>query len=216
MEEIHSLKHETRSTKSETNPNGQNPKVPNVLYLHHLNFLGLFRISIFGFRICRAWIPDHVGNDMRYIQSMKNQTRKNNGFSLIETVIVVAILSIVAYASLGSLGSARDRSSLQDAQASILHAFEAARSRAVTGIGMGDHGVHLEANRIVAFEGSAYTGAGNETLLPLFTSTNQVSSTIIFRRLSAHASASTTVTITSPRGSTSTIAVTYDGAIIPQ
>ena len=140
----------------------------------------------------------------------------SKGFSLIETVMVVAVIGIVAYASLGSLRQARNRTLLGNAQATILHAFEGARSRAVTGVGTGDHGVHLEPDRIVAFEGSAYTGAGFETLLPLSIATDQVSSTIVFHRLSARSSASTTVVITSNAGSTSTVSVTYDGVIIPK
>ncbi|MDO8558299.1 MAG: type II secretion system protein [bacterium] len=138
------------------------------------------------------------------------------GFSLIETLVVVGILSIIAVFALGSLRGVRSRAALSDGQILIVRALEEARNRAVTGAGTSDHGVHIEPGKIETFEGSVYIpGSGVESFLPPGVSTDQANAIVIFKRLVGQSSANPTIMLSNVSGATSTVAVTLDGAIIP-
>ncbi|MDP2676662.1 MAG: type II secretion system protein [bacterium] len=136
----------------------------------------------------------------------------SNGFSLIEIITVVAIVSLLAAAGTVSLVSARERQTLKDGESIVLHGLERARSRATAGIGNSDHGLHIEESRIVSFEGESYDGSGNTILLPGSVETNQSDANIVFNRISGTASPASVITITNSSG-TKTITVTENGAI---
>lgn len=137
------------------------------------------------------------------------------GFSLIELIIVISILGMVAAATFVMFNGTRNRVVLEDAQASVINALEQARSRAATGVGTTSHGVYIEGNKIITFEGNTYVpGTGDETTLPFPVSTDQSNLTIIFNRLSATSSADATITLEhTTSGITTTVSVTQDGII---
>ncbi len=114
---------------------------------------------------------------------MKNMFLKK-GFTLTEVIIVLAIFSLMAGAAALSLNGARNRVILDEAQATLISAFEKARSRAVTGVGTSSHGVYLEEDRIVFFEGSQYSGQGE--VIPFSVFIDASNSTVIFNRLSGN------------------------------
>lgn len=138
------------------------------------------------------------------------------GFTFIELMVIVSIMGLLALGALGAFRGARSRAVLADAQASIMHAFEVARNRAATGVGTAPHGVHVEPDRIVSFEGAAYAGEGKELRLPFSVSTDQASTTVVFARLSAQPNASTTITLLHNTGATSTVKITQYGVILPE
>lgn len=143
----------------------------------------------------------------------RHHTMKH-GISLIESLVVLSIFSIVAVVSLGMFRGERNDAEIQDAAASMRNAFERARSGAATGRGSTDHGVHIREDKVVTFEGDVYVeGEGREMPFPASVSTDQASTTIIFDRISAASSASTTITLTHTSGATSTVTVTNDGII---
>jgi prepilin-type N-terminal cleavage/methylation domain-containing protein len=76
------------------------------------------------------------------------KTKKQNGFTLIESIIVLSIVGILAGASMIGFRSSHNSANLKEAQASILNALEIARNRAVTGVGNGNHIVDIEGNII--------------------------------------------------------------------
>lgn len=141
--------------------------------------------------------------------------RRHRGFSLIESVVVVGIIALAATGVLGALRASQGRTQLAEGQASVLRAFELARSRAVTGLGSDDHGVHVAGDTLTIFEGETYTGGGQEIRLPAMVTTDQASTTIVYRRLSAGASSGATIEISHAGGATSSVVVTQEGAIIP-
>jgi len=137
-----------------------------------------------------------------------------NAFSLIESLVVLSIFSIIAVMAVGTFRGERNGAEIQDATASVRNAFERARNEAATGKGNEKHGVHVEADRVVIFEGTSYVpGVGKEVLLPAAVSTDQASTTIVFNRISATPDASVTVIISHISGATSTVTVTNDGII---
>ncbi len=77
---------------------------------------------------------------------------EKKGFSLIEVLVVIAIISIIATVVILNFGQTRNQALLEDGQASIISALELARSRAASGVGEARHGVRIEADRIIIFE----------------------------------------------------------------
>jgi len=142
------------------------------------------------------------------------------GFTLTETLIVISIFGIVAAASFVMFTGARSQAVLDDAQASVINALERARSRAATGVGTTtdfDHGVRTDVsgNQITNFrsDGSVTTTDENVTLPPAVSIVGS-DQEIIFNRLSATSSASTTITLQHTiSGTTTTVSVTEDGII---
>jgi len=149
------------------------------------------------------------------LKAIKYKLLHQKGFSLIESVVVTSIIAITAVGAFTAFFASRSRTALQEGQASMLHAFELARSRAATGYGTQDHGVHIAGDLVTLFEGDAYDGSGENTQLPFAVTTDQASATIVFKRLSAFTSASGTIVLSHTNGVTSSIAVTKEGAIIP-
>jgi len=147
-----------------------------------------------------------------------NNQKKRNGFSLVEMITVIGIFGIIATAGFTAFKEVKNRIVLNEAQANLLFALEQAQNRAATGFGTTTHGVHIEEERIVIFEGSEYVeGAGEEIVLPNVTvSTYPVISDIIFNRISASTNASTTITINHNISGEKKITVTQDGRIITQ
>ena len=141
--------------------------------------------------------------------------RKTFGFSLIELIIVISIIGIIAVFSIGNSKETRNKATLENAQATIIQAFEEARSKSATGVGKMGHGVHIEEKKIVTFEGDHYVvGAGKETPLPSSVSTDQTDMTIIFERINAKPDTGATIILEHSNGTTRTITVTEEGKII--
>lgn len=136
------------------------------------------------------------------------------GFSLIEIMIVISIIGIVSSLALINMGPARDQAALNNAQAAVAQALERARSRSATGAGEQSHGVHIETDRVTVFEGTSYTGAGQETLLPLSVSTNHNNLTIIFERITAQPDQTADITLEHNNGATKNVQLTPEGKII--
>ena len=139
------------------------------------------------------------------------------GFSFMELIIVIGILGLIAGASLMGVRATKQRTVLEEAQASILNALGEARSQATTGVGTTHHGLHIEGNKIISFEGAVYTpGIGTEEELPDSISINTTDNTIIFSRLTGQANTGALITVLSQSGDSLTITVTEEGNIIQQ
>ncbi len=68
------------------------------------------------------------------------------GFTLVETVVVLALISIVSGVLVLSFFSAQNDNVMEEAKVMTVTALESARNRAVTGIGEEDHGVRMTKN----------------------------------------------------------------------
>lgn len=128
---------------------------------------------------------------------------------MVEILIVLAVFGLMAGAAVFTFRGAKNKALLDDAQAALISAFEQARSRAATGVGTSSHGVYLEQDRAVIFEGKEYKGSGE--IIPLSALLDSSTSTIIFNRLSA-TSSSQEITLQNSSGER-TIEITKDGII---
>jgi len=143
---------------------------------------------------------------------MKIQTRNFiKGFTLIEMLIVIAIIGIIAGIQLTSFGDSRQGAELESSQAVVLHALETARQRAVFGVGDTSHGVQVNPQEVILFEDDPLTG----TVFPLSpnTLTDQSGTDIIFDRISGDTPLGEIITITHDNGDSETVEVYQDGFI---
>ena len=153
-----------------------------------------------------------------YLLSKESKSQKTKfGFSLIEIMVVIGIFAVIATIASLNLSEKKKRTILEQAQATVVQAFEEARSKAATGFGEENHGIYVEQTKITVFEGDSYAaGIGNEMPLPSSVLTDQTNMTVIFERISAEPDTDGTIVITHTNGETKTIILTEDGKIIKQ
>lgn len=149
---------------------------------------------------------------------MNKSLEKVKGFSLVETLIVIAIISLVVGLAITNFGQARNRALLEESQASIVNILELAKNRAASGAGdtATNHGVRIESDKIIIFEGSDY-GTGNNkatTTMPSAVFLGPLPGfDIIFGRISATSSTGTIIQITHPSGATTSVSIEETGLI---
>ncbi len=147
----------------------------------------------------------------------KNQLdyqKNKNGFSLLEIIVVIGVLSIIMTMGFTTLSKSNGQLSLNQAQADLVFALEEAQNRAATGFGTENHGVHIEENKFEIFEVGT---AGKETTLPLNVSTDKTAGVdVIFNRITASTGADTTITIKHSNGDTKEIKIASNGKISAQ
>ena len=137
------------------------------------------------------------------------------GFSLVEIIMVMAVIGIVVAIVVVNFGQTRNQTLLEEGQASIINALEIARNRAASGVGDTNHGVRIEPDKVIVFEGDSYTGTGQETLLsPL--STDHIDSEITFERIRAIPNGPITINITHGSGLTESVTLNEKGVISSQ
>lgn len=108
------------------------------------------------------------------------------GFSLVEMVVVVAIISIMAGILILSFASAQRDAVLEEAGASVMHAFEGARNRSTAGVGGGDHGIKMKDSKISVFTVDEYNFENVERVIDLSPSIESNSSDeirLVFKRI---------------------------------
>ena len=78
---------------------------------------------------------------------MTKMLKKTIGFSLVELVIVIAIMGIMVLIASPMFNQTRNKIVLEGAQASLINSLEEARSRALTGVGEDIdevHGIYID------------------------------------------------------------------------
>ena len=135
---------------------------------------------------------------------------------MLEVIAVMAITLMLASLAAASGNKMRARGALDDNQATIIRAFESARTRSFSGVGTTSHGVHLSSEEVVLFSGSAYspTDPSNHTYLlsPSVTLSSTVA-TIIFERISGKPTATSTITLLHGSGETRVAQIKETGSI---
>ncbi len=125
------------------------------------------------------------------------------GFTLLELVIVIAIMTLAAGIIIWSLAAFQSRQTAANAAAEIISALTLARAQTLNGLADQVHGIHFTANNFTAFVGSSFNNndSNNKT-----TSFNGVTlnlnlvgggSDIIFDRLTGGTSDTGVITVNS-------------------
>ena len=147
-------------------------------------------------------------------------TRRTAGFTVVELLVALGIGLALLAVSVSAFANFRDyfalRTASQDVQLSLIDA------RGATLASRNDtvHGVHIESDRVIRFEGSYSAGAATNTEFPF---ANGVTATwsltgggaeVVFTRLTGVTPTSGTITLTEPRsGAVQTITVNASGSI---
>lgn len=130
-------------------------------------------------------------------------SRFKKGFTLLEIVIVVAIMGILALISVTGLQSFAYRSGHISASRTVLGALEEAQARTLASQDDTVFGVHFETDSVTIFQGSTYTAGNihNEIrILPARTSISTVTlfgggSNVLFNRLNGTTSHTGTIQV---------------------
>ena len=139
-----------------------------------------------------------------------------NGFSLAEVIIVVSILGIILTTGFMSFGDSKQRLALDQAQSNLMFALEQAQNRSATGFGTSKHGVRINGNEIIIFEGADFENRVIEETIPLLNvTTGELNFDIIFERIKA-TTTTESITLTHSNGKTKIININPNGKISTQ
>ena len=145
-----------------------------------------------------------------------------NGFTIIESLVSVAITAIVATMLVWAFGSFREASGLSEAHSTILGILEDARARTLAAELNSAHGVHFQTDRAVLFRGNAYNAVATSNESYILPTTVQISnislggpSDVLFSRFVGTTTASGTITIQSisSPAKTRTITILQTGVV---
>jgi prepilin-type N-terminal cleavage/methylation domain-containing protein len=138
--------------------------------------------------------------------------KKERGFSLVESLMVIAIMSIVIGIFVFINNTAKSQAVLDKAQTSLVSALQEARNRSASGFCNGDdgceyrYGVRVEDNKVILFEDG---GDENLGIIPLQGVSVDPFDPIIFNRLTG----ATEGGVINLNGGERTITITKDGNI---
>jgi prepilin-type N-terminal cleavage/methylation domain-containing protein len=145
---------------------------------------------------------------------------RSGGFSILELLIVVAVLGFVSTLTIVSLSSLTRANVLDSAAGDIISALSEARSRTLTSEGDTVHGIHFSTNAITRFTGGTYSAVDPTNVVLSLPPSVTLSSTaltggavdVVFARLTGVASATGTVTIAKSSDATDTKIITITTA----
>lgn len=110
---------------------------------------------------------------MRFSSALPTTARERayrtaRGFTLVEVLVVVAMMGILALLSAPILSSNTQRDLLRDAATRVADLLNEARSSATAGRNASPYGVHFETTQAVLFEGATYVPAHPDNLTYAF------------------------------------------------
>lgn len=139
---------------------------------------------------------------------------RTRGFSLIELLIVFAVVALLAAGALYSMTAARANKQLATIVDGIVFTLEEAKSNALSGKDGTAHGVHFTNNEYVLFGGATYDSNDPENQafavdsgFTITTTLTGSGSDVVFARLIGEVAADGTVTVTDDSDPTRTTAV---------
>jgi prepilin-type N-terminal cleavage/methylation domain-containing protein len=140
----------------------------------------------------------------KIMNRLKNKSFFLGGFSLIELIIVMAILGILVRIAVISFGNQSGSAALNATTISVISILNEAKSQAVSSKNASNYGVRIFSNKLVSFENNY--GTNNKTftissLTKISTSTG-IGADIIFNNVSGSTSASGTITVATLRDPT--------------
>lgn len=92
---------------------------------------------------------------------------KNRGISIIEIIIVIAIIGIISSIVMLNLSSFRNEQALRNTTMDIVSFLNKARQKTLSSLNSTNYSVHFETNKAVLFTGSVYSSLDttNESLI---------------------------------------------------
>lgn len=117
--------------------------------------------------------------------------KKKSGFTLIELIVVIAIIAILVVTTFVGYNSFRKKTQLNITAEEIESALKLAQSKTLSSLNQTNYGIHLETDSYVSFIGNTYSSAEvtnvifdiSDNLEIYNISLNGAGSEIIFERL---------------------------------
>ena len=125
------------------------------------------------------------------------------GFTLVEMLVVVAVVATVAALGFSAFYSTNVAQALEKDTARVVASIERARSLTLSSSAHRQYGVHVEANKVTIFPGASYSSGNVENQLELLTTPVNISSyalsgggsDIVFDRLTGKTNNAGTITV---------------------
>lgn len=116
---------------------------------------------------------------------------RRNGFTLLEILIIVAIMAVLVGVTVATFVSFRNAQTLDRDTDAIVSALREARSQTLVSQNASVYGVHLASSTVTLFTGSSYSAGTASNVVTNLTSTNIISTLtltgngtdIVFKRL---------------------------------
>ncbi len=135
---------------------------------------------------------------------------QQSGFTLVEIIVVIAILAILASMILLTFGQATREAALDSSYASMITALESARGKAMQGVGNGNDGQSVT----ISSDGkSIETSTGATIPLSPTITIDQTGQTIEFDRISGETANPLVIKLEDGAGNTRTATVTPEGYV---
>ena len=145
---------------------------------------------------------------------------RTRGFTLLELIVIVAIVGILLAVSIPALSRFRQQQALQHTTEGLLALLADARTKTLAALNDTSYGVYLESTQATLFVGTTYipntpTNETYEFETPATATWNLTPSgaTISFARLTGSPSSHGTIELSIPSGTTKTITITALGAL---
>lgn len=129
----------------------------------------------------------------------------NRGISLIEILIIIAIMFVVSFVAMPSLINFQREQSLKNTTENIISFLNKAKSDSSSSLNSNNYGVHFEDNYMVYFSGSTFSESGPDNKMINFESGTSIPSggislngggnDVIFPRLTGDTTGYGTITI---------------------
>ena len=144
------------------------------------------------------------------------------GFTLIEIVVVIAIIALISTVTLSATSRGTQQQTLDGAASTLASLLAQARADTLSSQNNLTYGVHVDAGQFVLFGGTSYVeNAAGNVAVPIDTNIAVIAgyiggADVMFRQLSGEASAYGTTTLSILSGGatiTRTVVVSKSGAI---
>ncbi|MEI7688807.1 MAG: prepilin-type N-terminal cleavage/methylation domain-containing protein [Candidatus Nomurabacteria bacterium] len=88
---------------------------------------------------------------------INNNKYKSSGFTLMEILIIIAIVTVISSIVLFNLSNFRNEQDLKNAEMEIVSLLDKARQNTLSSVNSNNYSVHFEVDKAVLFSGSIYS-----------------------------------------------------------
>jgi len=136
-------------------------------------------------------------------QKMRKPCFRRRGISLVEVLVVIAIVGIIAAIVFPQFSKMKENQVIKNATAETLSAIEKARSQTLSSLNSSEYGVHFQSDKVIIFKGKVFSDSAIDNENIEIVSPANISSTnfsggganVFFNRLSGSPSTTGTITI---------------------
>lgn len=146
---------------------------------------------------------------------------KQKGFSIIEILVVLALMTVLISITLVAFVSSRKNESLKSDTETVVQILQQARSQTISSKNASSYGVNFATSSLTLFPGTTYSSSNSANLVTALTKNTTISTTLpggtsalVFNRITGEINQSSTVTIVVSNDTSSTTIKVYKTGII--